>query len=83
MTLHRRFPTLTAAALYALAEEAAERGMGLLLDFVPNHVGLANGENPWWWDVMRYGQRSPLASYFDIDWEAQPAFLATLRGSLP
>ncbi len=59
-------------ALYALGEELVARDMGLILDIVPNHVGLANGANPWWRDVLRHGQASRYAPYFDINWEAQP-----------
>ena len=44
-----------------------ERGMGLLLDIVPNHMA-ANQENPWWMDVLENGPGSPYAAYFDIDW---------------
>lgn len=43
-------------------------GMGLILDFVPNHMGIGSGENAWWLDVLENGQASPYASYFDIDW---------------
>lgn len=44
--------------------------MGLILDIVPNHMGVGP-ENPWWQHVLEWGQRSPYASWFDIDW--QPA----------
>ncbi|HEV2425754.1 MAG TPA: malto-oligosyltrehalose synthase [Terriglobia bacterium] len=44
-----------------------ERGMGLVLDTVPNHMA-ASGENPWWMDVLENGPGSAYASYFDIDW---------------
>ena len=44
-----------------------ERGMGLLLDIVPNHMA-ANQENPWWMDVLENGPGSAYAAYFDIDW---------------
>lgn len=44
-----------------------ERGMGLLLDIVPNHMA-ANQENPWWMDVLENGPGSVYAAYFDIDW---------------
>jgi len=44
-----------------------ERGMGLLLDIVPNHMA-ANSENRFWMDVLEYGPDSPFASYFDINW---------------
>lgn len=42
--------------------------MGLIFDIVPNHMGIAHGENPWWQDVLENGQSSPYNSYFDIDW---------------
>ena len=45
-----------------------ERGMGLLLDIVPNHMA-ACSENRWWMDVLENGAQSAFASYFDIDWE--------------
>src|SRR6185295_2657607 len=51
--------------------ELAERDMGLIADIVPNHVGIG-WQNPWWRDVLRYGQRSHYAAWFDIDWEALP-----------
>jgi (1->4)-alpha-D-glucan 1-alpha-D-glucosylmutase len=44
-----------------------ERGMGLLLDIVPNHVAASN-ENRWWMDVLEYGPDSSFAPYFDINW---------------
>jgi (1->4)-alpha-D-glucan 1-alpha-D-glucosylmutase len=43
-------------------------GMGLVVDFVPNHMGIAGGANAWWQDVLENGQSSPYAEYFDIDW---------------
>jgi (1->4)-alpha-D-glucan 1-alpha-D-glucosylmutase len=46
-----------------------ERGMGLLLDIVPNHMA-ASSENRWWMDVLEYGPDSSFASYFDINWRA-------------
>jgi len=50
--------------------ELRERGMGLILDVVPNHMGILGNENPWWNDVMENGQASIFAHYFDIDWRA-------------
>jgi (1->4)-alpha-D-glucan 1-alpha-D-glucosylmutase len=44
------------------------RSMGLILDFVPNHMGL-DASNRWWHDVLQHGQGSPYADYFDIDWD--------------
>ena len=56
--------------LASLSAAARERGMGLIVDIVPNHVGVDQPErNPWWWDVLRHGKDSAYASFFDIDWE--------------
>lgn len=46
-------------------------GMGLIVDIVPNHLGVGGHENPWWQHVFEWGPASPYASWFDIDW--QPA----------
>jgi (1->4)-alpha-D-glucan 1-alpha-D-glucosylmutase len=57
--------------LAALSAEARRLGMGVLVDIVPNHVGVATPrEDPWWWDVLRLGRDSPHAAAFDIDWSA-------------
>ncbi len=45
-----------------------QAGMGHILDFVPNHMGVASDDNPWWNDVLENGPSSQYASYFDIDW---------------
>ena len=59
------------SGLVALANEARRLGMGVLVDIVPNHVGVARPwENEWWWHVLTHGQESPYAAAFDIDWEA-------------
>lgn len=44
-----------------------EAGMGLILDIVPNHMGVGP-ENPWWQHVLEWGEGSPYARWFDIDW---------------
>ena len=57
--------------LEAVSREARRLGMGVLVDIVPNHVGIATpAEDPWWWDVLRLGRESEHASAFDIDWAA-------------
>jgi len=56
-------------AFLALAAALRERGMGLLLDIVPNHTA-ASLENPWWRDVLQNGPVSPYAAFFDIAWQA-------------
>jgi (1->4)-alpha-D-glucan 1-alpha-D-glucosylmutase len=46
-------------------------GLGLVLDLVPNHMGVADpAASPWWWDVLQHGRDSAHAAAFDIDWEA-------------
>lgn len=52
-----------------LAAALRERGMGLILDLVPNHMGVMGGDNVWWTDVLENGPSSPFAHYFDIDWK--------------
>lgn len=60
--------------LAGLAAAAQARGMGLVVDVVPNHVGVDQpAQNAWWWDVLRHGRDSQYASYFDIDWELDDA----------
>src|SRR4026208_284718 len=49
--------------------------MGHVLDFVPNHVGIADSQNDWWMDVLENGPSSKYAPYFDIDWEPRISHL--------
>lgn len=46
--------------------------IGLILDFVPNHVGVHFADNPWWLSVLEWGPASPHAVSFDIDWDTLP-----------
>ncbi len=56
--------------LARLSAAAGARGMGLIVDIVPNHVGIDQPElNAWWWDVLRHGRASQYAAFFDIDWD--------------
>jgi (1->4)-alpha-D-glucan 1-alpha-D-glucosylmutase len=66
-----------------LSAAAHDRGIGLVVDVVPNHVGIDKAEqNPWWWDVLRHGRSSAYASYFDIDWDlADGRIVLPLLGS--
>jgi (1->4)-alpha-D-glucan 1-alpha-D-glucosylmutase len=60
-----------AEGLATLADAAHSLGMGILVDIVPNHVGIATLRlNRWWWDVLARGRGSEFAGYFDIDWAA-------------
>ena len=52
----------------ALSAALRERGMGLVLDIVPNHMR-AGADNAWWIDVLEWGEASPYARYFDINWQ--------------
>ncbi|KQR50696.1 maltooligosyl trehalose synthase [Leifsonia sp. Leaf336] len=57
-------------ALREFADAAHARGLDVVIDIVPNHLGVAvPHENPWWWDVLRLGRDSAYAEFFDIDWD--------------
>ena len=59
------------SGLSALSSEARRLGMGVIVDVVPNHVGIARPwENDWWWHVLTHGRESSYADAFDIDWDA-------------
>ena len=51
-----------------LAAALGGRGIGLLVDIVPNHMGIDDPHNAWWQDVLEHGQASTFSHYFDIDW---------------
>lgn len=53
-----------------LTDRLRENGMAVLLDFVPNHMGIQGPFNAWWRDVLECGPHSPYATYFDIHWNA-------------
>ena len=56
-------------AFERLCAALAREDIGLILDFVPNHMGIHYADNPWWLDVLEWGPRSPYAASFDIDWQ--------------
>ena len=59
------------AGLQAVAEAAHAAGLGVLVDIVPNHVGVATAaQSVWWWDVLTHGRESRYAEAFDVDWAA-------------
>lgn len=68
-------------AFRRLAEAARERDMGVVVDFVPNHMA-ADWENPWWRDLLAHGRESDHAAFFDVDWE-RPAGPARGKVVLP
>jgi (1->4)-alpha-D-glucan 1-alpha-D-glucosylmutase len=49
------------------AATLSKHGLGLILDIVPNHMGIGERCNAWWMDVLENGPGSSYASYFDID----------------
>ncbi|MDG5486313.1 malto-oligosyltrehalose synthase [Mycolicibacterium gadium] len=62
-----------ADGLARLSAAARSRGIGLVVDIVPNHVGVDDPQqNQWWLDVLTRGRDSPYSSYFDIDWDLDP-----------
>ena len=71
---HTRFnPELGGEAGFERLSAALRRhDLGLILDFVPNHVGVHFADNPWWLDVLEWGPASSYAASFDIDWEQLP-----------
>jgi (1->4)-alpha-D-glucan 1-alpha-D-glucosylmutase len=56
------------SGFHRMAETLGRRGLGVLLDVVPNHMGIVGDSNPWWLDVLENGPSSPYAAFFDIDW---------------
>lgn len=56
------------AALARLGAALRAQEMGLLVDIVPNHMGVGGAHNPWWLDLLRHGRASRYAGFFDIDW---------------
>jgi (1->4)-alpha-D-glucan 1-alpha-D-glucosylmutase len=52
-----------------LVAELARLDLGLMVDFVPNHMGNDARTNEWWRDVLENGPSSPFARVFDIDWD--------------
>jgi (1->4)-alpha-D-glucan 1-alpha-D-glucosylmutase len=60
------------AGFAALSAALRDADIGLILDFVPNHMGIGYSDNAWWLDVLEWGQKSPHAASFDIDWDGLP-----------
>jgi len=59
----------SSAEFEAFVNALHEHGMGLIVDIVPNHMGVMGSDNAWWLDVLENGEASPYACYFDIDWQ--------------
>ena len=62
-----------------LLAAARSRALGVVVDIVPNHTGVARPpENAAWWDVLRLGADSPYARWFDIEWSRGRLLLPVL-----
>ncbi|QQR34834.1 malto-oligosyltrehalose synthase [Devosia oryziradicis] len=61
----------TEAEFRALVSALQQRDMGVILDFVPNHMGVGGANNALWLDVLKHGPQSRYAEWFDIDWHRQ------------
>lgn len=59
----------TAEDFNAFADALRQHGMGLILDTVPNHMGIGHPSNFWWSDVLENGPSSVHAGVFDIAWK--------------
>jgi (1->4)-alpha-D-glucan 1-alpha-D-glucosylmutase len=58
-----------------LIEVLHEHGMGLIVDIVPNHLGVMGADNVWWLDLLENGPASQYADHFDVDWRPLRASL--------
>ncbi len=57
--------------LSALLDAASDRGLGVIIDHVPNHMSVAEAHlNERWWEMLRDGSDSPASTWFDVDWAA-------------
>ncbi|WP_149540248.1 malto-oligosyltrehalose synthase [Siccirubricoccus phaeus] len=66
----------TEAEFRAMCAAFRTHGLGQILDFVPNHMGVGGADNPWWLDVLEWGVDSAYAGWFDIDWDPDRRYLA-------
>jgi len=64
---------------HRFVETLRAHGMGHILDFVPNHMGVGGDDNAWWLDLLTWGEESHYADYFDVDWNP---LRAELRGKI-
>ncbi len=65
----------------SLVEALKAQDIGVITDIVPNHMGVAGGENRYWNDVLKHGRSCVYARYFDIDWSG-PVILPILGATL-
>ncbi|MCQ0986756.1 malto-oligosyltrehalose synthase [Jiella marina] len=65
------------ADFVGMSDALASADLGLVIDFVPNHMGVSPA-NHWWEDVLRWGAESRYAQTFDIAWEAEKILVPVL-----
>ncbi len=65
----------TEAEFAAMVQAFRREGIGQILDFVPNHMGVGGSDNPLWLDVLEWGPDSAHAGWFDIDWDPDRRYL--------
>ena len=58
-----------------MTEALRAHGLGQILDFVPNHMGVGGADNPLWLDVLEWGPDAAHAGWFDIEWETERRYL--------
>lgn len=55
----------------ALAAIASAHRLPIVVDIVPNHMGVADpAQNEAWWQLLRTGPDGPYREWFDVDWAA-------------
>jgi (1->4)-alpha-D-glucan 1-alpha-D-glucosylmutase len=62
-------------AFREMASALSVRGIGLILDIVPNHVAVGGDDNAMWLDLLKHGQASRYAAWFDVDFHSRDAFI--------
>jgi (1->4)-alpha-D-glucan 1-alpha-D-glucosylmutase len=67
------------AALRRFVQKLRAANLGLIVDIVPNHMGVGGADNPWWLHVLEWGRHSRYARWFDIDWNSPDP---TLHGKI-
>ncbi len=65
----------TEADFIAMVQAFQREGLGQILDFVPNHMGVGGSDNALWLDVLEWGPDSDHAGWFDIDWDPDRRYL--------
>jgi (1->4)-alpha-D-glucan 1-alpha-D-glucosylmutase len=73
----------TPEEFHLFVETLHAHDMGLILDIVPNHMGIGGSDNSWWLDILENGPASPYADYFDINWYPQAARIFSGKLLLP